>query len=119
MKPTLVIGASTNPERYSYKAILKLRMFKHDVFAYGLRNGNVADVSINKEWPKNVKVDTVTMYINPSRQEAYYQRIIDLKPSRVIFNPGAENGEFAAKLIENGISYDNACTLVLLSIDSY
>jgi predicted CoA-binding protein len=119
MKATLVIGASTNPERYSYKAILKLRTFKHKVVAYGLREGNIADVGILKEWPQGADIDTVTMYINPSRQEAYYQKIIDLKPTRVIFNPGTENGTFAAKLIENKIAYENACTLVLLNIGSY
>ena len=35
MKPTLVLGASMNPERYANKAIFMLKQKGHEVFAVG------------------------------------------------------------------------------------
>ena len=43
---TLVIGASTNKDRYSYKAILRLRKLNFDVYALGLNEGEIMDVKI-------------------------------------------------------------------------
>ena len=48
MKKTLVIGASLNPLRYSYKAIHKLVDKGHPVLAIGLIIGNLAGVEIIK-----------------------------------------------------------------------
>lgn len=119
MKPTLVIGASTNPARYAHKAIESLRDHGHPVVALGLKSGIVADVEIETVWNSSWDVDTVTLYINPSLQEQYFDKILALKPKRVIFNPGTENAKFVALLKENGIESDYACTLVLLAIDKY
>ena len=116
---TLVLGASLKKERYSNKAIIKLRAHKIPVLAIGLRTGQVSDVQIIKEKILFDTVDTVTLYLNPKRQEEYYQYIIDLKPRRVIFNPGTENEVFMNLLKENNIVSEVACTLVLLSINQY
>lgn len=116
---TLVIGASTNPERYAYKAIVQLLSKGHEVIAYGQRKGVVNGVEIETAWNPNWQVDTVTLYINPSIQAEYYDRIIALSPRRVIFNPGTENPEFYRKLEKNGIESQESCTLVMLSIGNY
>jgi predicted CoA-binding protein len=119
MLNTLVIGASLNPERYSYKAIEMLRKHEHDVIAFGPKTGMVNGVSIENEWNNNWKVDTVTLYLNPQRQEGFYEKIIALHPTRVILNPATENDLFNAQLQAAGIQTENACTLVLLSIGNY
>jgi uncharacterized protein len=117
---TLVIGASTNPERYSYKAITSLRLHKHHVIALSPRVGEVAGVPfITSISDIAESVDTVTFYINPKLQADYYKEIIALKPKRVIFNPGAENTEFADLLQQHNILPIEACTLVMLSIGTY
>jgi len=118
-KKTLVIGASLKPERYSNIAINKLRNHNNEVKAFGLREGKVADVTIDTELLQYDSIDTVTLYLNPKRQEVYYDYIIGLKPSRVIFNPGTENPNFYKLLSENNIKYEVACTLVLLSTGQY
>ena len=64
-------------------------------------------------------IDTVTLYLNPKRQEEYYDYILKLNPRRVIFNPGTENFEFSKMLKEKGIKAEIACTLVLLSTNQY
>jgi len=118
-KKTLVLGASDNPSRYSYLAVNRLRSHGHPVVAIGRKNAMVADVPIEKEKKDWNNVDTVTLYLNPTHQEQYYDYILSLKPKRIIFNPGAENDELADLAIKNGITPLEACTLVLLSTNQY
>lgn len=118
-KPTLVIGASTNPARYSHLAIHSLRKKGHDVVALAKKAGHIVDVPIEIEFPQNKEIHTITMYVGAQRQPEYYQPILDLKPKRVIFNPGSENRELAILLEENEIEAVEACTLVLLSTGQY
>lgn len=118
-KKTVVLGASDNPARYSYLAINKLRDHQHPVVAIGRKPGQVADVQIGTEQAAEQDVDTVTLYLNPTHQQAYYDYILSLHPKRIIFNPGAENAELASLASKNGIQPMEACTLVLLSTGQY
>ncbi|WP_339611389.1 CoA-binding protein [uncultured Planktosalinus sp.] len=118
-KKTLVLGASTNPSRYSFLAINKLVDNQCEVVAIGLKKGKVAGVNIEIEKIPFNKIDTLTLYLNPQRQVEYYEYVLDLKPNRVIFNPGTENQEFYKILTEKGIKYEIACTLVLLGTNQY
>ncbi len=118
-KKTLVIGASLKSERYSNIAINRLKNYNHDVKAYGLKAGEVAGVAIDTELLPYENINTVTLYLNPKRQEAYYDYIVGLKPNRVIFNPGTENPEFYSILKAHNIAFEVACTLVLLGTGQY
>ena len=118
-KKTLVIGASTNPERYSYRAILSLLSHGHEVFAVGLRQGNIGECEIVKEHLYFEDVDTVSVYVNPDNQEVYYDYILKINPKRVILNPGTENPELEKMLADKNIPYEHACTLVLLASNQY
>lgn len=118
-KKTLVLGASLNPSRYSNMAINRLVDNEHPVEAVGLKNGEVAGVDIVTDKKPFENIDTVTLYLNPKRQEQYYDYILSLNPQRVIFNPGTENPEFYKILEENNIESEVACTLVLLGTNQY
>jgi hypothetical protein len=118
-KKTLVLGASSNPSRYSFLALNKLREHRHPVIALGKTSSNVGDVSIQTEKTVIPELDTVTVYLNPENQKSYYDYILSQHPRRVIFNPGAENPEFEKKLQENGIATMEACTLVLLGTGQF
>lgn len=118
-KKTLVFGASTNPNRYSFLAINRLVEHAHEVVAFGLRKGSVAGVEIDTELQDYKDVDTITLYMNPQNQEKYYEYFIWLNPKRVVFNPGTENPELYKLLKQADILYEEACTLVLLSINQY
>lgn len=118
-KKTLVFGASLKTERYSNIAIHKLRTYNNEVVAFGLKTGEVSGVTIDTELLPYKAIDTVTLYLNPKRQEAYYDYIIGLNPKRVIFNPGTENPEFYDLLKQNNIDFEAACTLVLLGTNQY
>jgi len=116
---TLVLGASVKEERYSNQAIRMLREYKHEVVAHGLRAGQVLDVLIETELVEYDDIDTVTLYLNPTRQEEFYTYIIQLHPRRVIFNPGTENPTFYTVLKKHKIAYEEACTLVLLRTNQF
>lgn len=119
MKKTLIIGASSNPDRYSYKAAEKLLNYGHDIELLGLRPDVIFGRTIDTEKKAYVGLDTVTLYVGPKNQPEYYDYIASLMPERVIFNPGTENPEFEHYLSEKGIDVEVACTLVLLGIGKY
>ena len=119
-KATLIIGASTNEERYSYKAFYKLKESNHRVYALGFREGMLSDTQIYIDHQATwTDVDTVTLYLGAARQEPYFEYLVKLNPRRVIFNPGTENEEFENRLKEAGIQTEQACTLVLLDTNQY
>ena len=118
-KKTVVLGASSNPARYSYLAVQRLRAHNHPVTAIGRRVGQVADVNITKDHLQENDVDTITLYLNPKNQVEYYDYIINLHPKRIIFNPGTENEELMQKAKENNIKPVIACTLVMLGTGQY
>jgi uncharacterized protein len=118
-KKTLVLGGSSNPTRYSYLAINKLREHNHPVMAIGKRAAQVADILVLEEMNPVPDLDTVTIYLNKDNQKNYYDFILAQHPNRVIFNPGAENPEFEKILVEHNIQVVEACTLVLLSTGQF
>lgn len=118
-KKTLVLGATTNPDRTAYTAIHKLVNYGHPVIAVGIKEGEVAGIPIQQGQPEVEGVNTVTLYVGPKNQPVFYEYILKLKPVRVIFNPGTENPELQAKLTASGIEWVEACTLVMLSLGKY
>ena len=118
-KKTLVLGASTKPDRYAYLAITKLVEKGHSVLAIGQNAGEVAGVKIQTKAIPLKNIDTITLYLNPARQRDYYNYIVEARPKRVIFNPGTENPELYQLLTLNNIEAEQACTLVLLTTNQY
>lgn len=118
-KKTLVLGASSKPNKYAYLSITKLVEKGHSVLAIGQNAGEVAGIKIQTKSIPLKNIDTVTLYLNPTRQRDYYNYIVEAKPKRVIFNPGTENPEFYQLLELNNIKVEVSCTLVLLSINQY
>ena len=118
-KKTLVLGASENPQRYSYLALQRLQAHDHPVVAIGKKAGKVGNVNIETGKQPYTGIDTVTLYLNPQNQKQYYDYILSLDPKRIIFNPGAENSELEALAGNKGIKVQEACTLVLLSTGQY
>ncbi len=119
MKKTLVLGASLKTDRYSNFAMHSLAGHDHEVVGVGLREGMVAGVLVLIGKPPVDNVDTVTLYLNASRQKEYYEYVLSLHPKRVIFNPGTTNIEFGDLLEKHHIAFENSCTLVLLSTGQY
>lgn len=118
-KKTLVLGASPNPERYSYLAAERLQSYGHPVIAVGKKQGRIGQVNIEYPIPALTDIHTVTIYLNSKNQEAFYDSILALHPVRIIFNPGAENDMLKQLAAGNQIETIEACTLVMLSTGQY
>ncbi len=119
MKKTLVLGASTNPVRYSNAAVRRLAHGGFEVVPVGIEEGEISGVPIQQGQPALDDIHTITLYLNPYRQEEYYGYILSLKPERIIFNPGTENPELMKLARDNGIEVEIACTLTLLAVGVY
>ena len=118
-KPTLVLGATDRPEKYAFRAIQMLLERNFTVHAIGNRKGKILEVDIITAPILIPNIHTITLYLNAERQKEYYKYLISLTPKRIIFNPGTENLELK-RLAENaGIKTENACTLVMLRLNSY
>jgi len=118
-KKTLVIGASENPGRYSNMAIVRLTKHGHEVVAIGQKAGQVAGIFIDTDKKPFSGIHTITLYVNPTIQTAYYDYIVALHPKRLIFNPGTENDELEKLAADNGIETLEACTLVMLGTGQF
>lgn len=116
---TIVLGASPDPARYAYRAVRSLLRHGHGVVAVGRREGIIDGVPIVKDLPVGLPIDTVTVYLSPANLATWLDRLVELRPRRVIFNPGAEDPRSAAHLRAHGIEVVEACTLVLLSVGGY
>ncbi len=119
-KKTVILGASTDPMRYSYLAAERLIQYGHPIVPVGIRKGEVFGNPIQNGREKiEPDVDTITLYVSPQNQPYWYEYILDTAPRRVIFNPGTENPSFQAFLEEKGIETIQACTLVMLATGQY
>ena len=119
-KTTLILGASTNQERYAFKAANLLHEHGHEIVLVGIKKGSIVGVEIQQDKnniPKNI--DTITLYLGPQHQEAWFDYILKVNPKRIIFNPGTENEALALLAQAHNIGVEQACTLVLLHTGQY
>lgn len=117
---TVIIGASHKPDRYSHMAQILLREHGHEVVPVHPKLASIAGVPVVADLSQiSGPVDTATMYVGATISSGLADKLIALKPRRVIFNPGAENPELSAKLEASGVMVEEACTLVLLRTGQY
>lgn len=116
---SLIWGASLNPQRHSYKAIISLLEHGFQVAALGFREGEVAGVKVHTGFPPLKKIHTVNVYLKADEQEAHEDYIIALKPKRIIFNKKTLNPQLVSKARLMGIQVLEDCTLVLLAKGLY
>lgn len=121
MKKTVIIGASPNPERYSYMAAQMLKQYGHEFIPVGVKRGELFGQPIlnHDQLSKLDEIDTVTLYVSGRNQAGLEKHVLELNPKRVIFNPGAENIDFEDVLKEKGIEVVEGCTLVMLRSGQY
>ncbi|MGE3611841.1 MAG: CoA-binding protein [Bacteriovoracaceae bacterium] len=123
MEVVAVLGASSDSERYSYKAIEMLMDYGHRPIPIHPKENEILGFkvvhSINELIHSGEKIDTLTMYVNPKISSTLKDDILKLSPKRVIFNPGSENFELANSLEKHGIHVENACTLVMLRTSQF
>jgi predicted CoA-binding protein len=117
----LILGASSNPERYAYQAVERLVAAGHTCYLLGARPGTAVGLPIWTTWPEGevFKPDTITLYLGPKTQKNYESKILNSGARRVIFNPDTENQTLEIELDERGVEVLRACTLVMLSTGTF
>lgn len=115
-----ILGASKKAERYSNRAFHMLRDNGHDVIPVHPVLGELEGVPVAASLTEiDRPVHTLTVYVGPRHIGPEIDAILALRPERVILNPGTESPELMAALDKAGISYLEACTLVLLSTGQF
>jgi predicted CoA-binding protein len=120
-KLTVVFGASPNPTRYAYLAAERLKQHHVPFKLLSIKKGELfgqpfLDI---KQKPNIENVDTITLYVGAAHLKEWEEYILELKPNRIIFNPGTENMELAKVAQENGIETVFGCTLVMLGTGQF
>ena len=120
-KLTLVVGATDNPERYAYRAADLLQAKGVPFIPIGIKKGVVFGEAILdlRQKPALDQIHTLTLCLGPQNQTEWIDYLIDLRPKRIIFNPGTENPLFFQKAEAEGIEALEACTLVLLTTGQF
>ncbi len=114
-RTVVVLGASPKPVRYSYQAVRLLNDKGFRVIPVHPRAANIDHIPVLHSLAAiREPVDTLTLYVGPERAHPQIQSIVELRPGRVILNPGAESRELEVALANAGIPFERACTLVLL-----
>lgn len=111
----VILGASHNPERYSYKAMKVLQEHGHETV---LVNRGVSEIEgqpvLADIGDVTGPVDTLTLYVKEEVSSLIQDKILALKPGRVIFNPSTKNTRLMMALDEADIPWIDGCTIVML-----
>lgn len=120
MQKVIILGASDNPERYSYKVLKLLKEYGHQVYPINPKLEEIEGIKTYKDLSDITEaVDTLTIYVNPKISSELKDLILNTKTKRVIFNPDTENPNLAKELREKGIELVEACTLVMLKTGQF
>lgn len=110
-----VLGASPKPERHSNQAVRALIKNGHRVIPVHPLLKQIAGVPAVPALSNiDNKVHTLTLYVGQERGIKLLKEMIDLRPDRVIMNPGTESDKIEEQLTAAGIDVLRACTLVML-----
>lgn len=116
----VVLGASEKPERHSNMAVRMLLEHGHEVIPVNPRARLIAGLLAVPDLSSvQGHIDTLSVYVSAGISSSLRDKIVDLGPDRVIFNPGAENAELQEILGRHGLKTEQACTLVLLRTDQF
>lgn len=113
-----VLGASDKEDRISNQLIRRLKAKGHEIFPVNPALKTIEGIAVYptiEALPKGI--DVLTIYLGPQRSDPLEQAMIDSGIPRMIFNPGAENPELEKRLAAQGITVEEHCSLVLLSVN--
>lgn len=120
MSTVLLIGASNDSGRYSYRALHELIANGHRVIPVNPKSIiDTSEPTIAHLSLVNEKIDIAVVYVRPVHLKPQIDELVRIAPDLVIFNPGSESPELQNELESKGIRTQEACTLVLLSIGQF
>ncbi len=119
-KRVAVLGASSDPTRYSYRAVKTLAEKGHIPVPVTLKEEEILGFpAVRDVSDVEGSIDTVTVYVNPTVLASLADSVIAASPRRIIMNPGTEDAQLKSNFEQAGIEVMEACTLVLLSTGQF
>jgi predicted CoA-binding protein len=116
----VVLGASNKTHRFSYRAVKLLIQYGHEVIPVHPRLEEIDGLAVVADLDQiQQQVDSLTLYIGEDHSRLLMDKILALKPGRVIFNPGTASSVLEEKLNAAGIAYRHDCTLVMLESNGF
>lgn len=116
MPSVAVVGASTDPERYSHQAVLRFAARGYQVWPVHPAGHAVAGhPGYRRLEDLPGTPDVITMYVNPATGAGLATAIAAAHPRLVILNPGADGSQVEEALAARGVHAVRACSLVLLA----
>ncbi|WP_078118166.1 CoA-binding protein [Thiosocius teredinicola] len=115
-----VLGASPKPARYANQCIRLLQQHGYRITPVHPRFDEIESLPVTHSLDAiDSEVHTLTLYVGPKLLEPQADEIVQLKPGRVIFNPGTESSLIQSKLDDAGIEWFEACTLVMIKTGQF
>jgi predicted CoA-binding protein len=105
-----VIGDVTNPEKYAYKIISKLK--EKGFNTYGIHPKIEAYNVFKTLKAAHAAIDVVDLCINPVKGLEYLKEVKELGIKYVLIQPGAESEDILNYCKENDITAIEGCALV-------
>lgn len=116
----VVLGASPKPARYANQAVRLLQQHGYTITPVHPKFAEIEGLPVTSTMGAiEQPIDTLTLYVGAARLDEQVAEIVASRPARVIFNPGTESRALQAALDEAGISWLEACTLVMLKTNQF
>ncbi len=115
----MILGASAHADRYAFLAANLLLTKGHEIVLIGSKQGEIKGNLIMPIGTYVSEIDTISLYVGPKNQTDLVKYLGQIKPRRIIFNPGTEHPELYASINKLGIKTEEACTLVLLQTGQF
>ncbi len=115
----LILGMSNDEKRNSFLASRYLQNIGHSIIVVPSNQTTMNAIQPNEILDDSnclKTIETISIYLPPIRQKKFYKTILELKPKRIIFNPGYENLELASLAKKQNIETYFGCTIALFSM---
>lgn len=119
MKTVVVIGASSDRNKFSNKSVRAHLRAGYTVYPVHLRETSVEGLPVYvsvRDVP--AALDRVTLYIPPGAGLQIIDDIAKMKPKELFFNPGSENQKLLNRAKELGLNVVQACSIVDLGFQA-
>jgi predicted CoA-binding protein len=116
MPTVAVVGASSDPSKYSHQACLRFAARGYTVWPVHPSATAVAGVACLSDLAALPgRPDIICLYVNPQRGMAMLDTIVGCAPQILWLNPGADGEPIASAARARGLRVVEACSLVVLA----
>ena len=112
-----VIGASKDRTKFGNKCVRAYLSKDYTVFPVNLNEEEIEGLKCYKSI-KDIEgpIDIVSLYLPPEIGEKVADEIIEVKPKKVILNPGTESEAIVRKFLDAGIEVKEECSIVAIGL---